>query len=153
MDSSSASMYPMLYAVSSHTFAPTSGVSAAKAAHSPPEQDNESLCRHCRDAFQREPTCGYQPCTYMNWPYAVFFHTGAPTPGASATEAAHSPHEADVEKLRQRGNDAFQRGTYTRAAVLYNRVGRLSQRLLEILETPCIVCCHDKLGTQPVSEN
>ena len=72
----------------------------------------------------------------MKWPYAAFSHTGAPTPGQSATEPAHSPHEADVEKLRQRGNDAFQRGTYTRAADLYNRVGRVSQNLLEILETP-----------------
>jgi len=62
----------------------------------------------------------------MDWPYAVFFPTGAPTRGASPTEAAHSAHEADVEKLRQRGNDAFQRGTYTRAADLYNRVGLFS---------------------------
>ena len=44
---------------------------------------------------------------------------GAWTAAAAVTQS--SPEE-DVEKLRQRGNNTFQRGNYSRAADLYKRV-------------------------------
>ena len=51
-----------------------------------------------------------------------------PQPEASAQqqdgrqEAIPSPSDREIERLRQRGNDAFERGSYTRAADLYQRV-------------------------------
>ena len=47
----------------------------------------------------------------------------------------------DVERLRQRGNDAFQRGSYARSVDLYQRVGRscASLSLNSTLSMPCTV--------------
>lgn len=44
---------------------------------------------------------------------------------AAAAGAAQSSPEDDTERLRQRGNEAFQRGSYSRAADLYKRVSFL----------------------------
>lgn len=61
--------------------------------------------------------------------------------GAAAPAAPQSSPEEHVEKLRQRGNDAFQRGNYSRASDLYKRVMYLY-----------IVSATQPLGGMPLSE-
>ena len=60
---------------------------------------------------------------------------------AAAPAAPQSSPEEHVEKLRQRGNDAFQRGNYSRASDLYKRVTYLY-----------IVSAMRLLGGMPVNE-
>lgn len=70
------------------------------------------------------------------------FRTGTPAasrePGQAADIAHRSP-EQDVERLRQRGNDAFQRGSYNRAADLYNRVHALALQTCNPEVLNCVV--------------
>lgn len=49
------------------------------------------------------------------------------TAPALAAEPVHRSPEQDAERLRQRGNEHFGRGSYTRAADLYQRVSLLLQ--------------------------
>ena len=61
------------------------------------------------------------------------------TPNAAAAPAAEPMHrspEQDAERLRQRGNEHFGRGSYTRAADLYQRVSLLFQSACAIESLP-----------------